>query len=104
MDLKKWEFTLPVQFETFRTIVESNTQFVLTTHVNPDGDGIGTEVALAVYLQKLGKHATIINYSATPDNYLFLSKLHPILQYDPSKHAEIIKNTEVIISFGYKST
>ena len=88
---------MPVQFETFRTIVESNTQFVLTTHVNPDGDGIGTEVAIAVYLQKLGKHATIINYSATPDNYLFLSKLHPILQYDPSKHAEIIKNTEVII-------
>ena len=88
---------MPVQFETFRTFIESNTRFVLTTHVNPDGDGIGTEVALAVYLQKLGKHATIINYSATPENYLFLAKLHPILQFEPSKHIEIIENAEVII-------
>ena len=88
---------MPVQFETFRTFIESNTRFILTTHVNPDGDGIGTEVALAVYLQKLGKQVTILNYSATPENYLFLAKLHPILQFDAAKHAELIENAEVII-------
>lgn len=88
---------MPVQFETFRTIIESHTRFVLTTHVNPDGDGLGTEVALADYLQKQGKQATILNCSATPDNYLFLAKLYPILQFDPSAHTEIIENAEVII-------
>ena len=88
---------MPVQFETFRNIVESHTRFVLTTHVNPDGDGLGTEVALAVYLQKQGKQATIINYSATPENYIFLSRLYPILQFDDTRHTEIINNAEVII-------
>ena len=88
---------MPVQFETFRTIVESHSRFVLTTHVNPDGDGLGTEVALAVYLQKQGKQATIINCSATPENYLFLAQFYPILQFDPSQHSQIIENAEVII-------
>ncbi|MGD1044740.1 MAG: bifunctional oligoribonuclease/PAP phosphatase NrnA [Bacteroidota bacterium] len=86
-----------MQFETFRTIVESYARFVLTTHVNPDGDGLGTEIALALYLQKQGKQATILNYSATPDNYSFLAQFHPILQFDPSQDAEIIENAEVII-------
>ena len=88
---------MPVQFETFRTIVESHSRFVLTTHVNPDGDGLGTEVALAIYLQKQGKQATILNYSATPENYYFLAQFHPILQFDPSQHTQIIENVEVII-------
>jgi len=88
---------LPAQFETFRTLIELHTRFVLTTHVNPDGDGLGTEVAIARYLQKLGKQATILNYSATPDNYLFLANLHPIFQFEPSQHAHIIEDAEVIL-------
>ncbi|RPI06783.1 MAG: bifunctional oligoribonuclease/PAP phosphatase NrnA [Ignavibacteriae bacterium] len=88
---------MPAQFETFRTIIESHTQIVLTTHVNPDGDGLGTEVALAAYLQKLGKQATILNCSATPENYLFLTQLYPILHFDPSRHTPLIEQAEVII-------
>jgi bifunctional oligoribonuclease and PAP phosphatase NrnA len=88
---------LSAQFETFQTIIDSHTRFVLTTHINPDGDGLGTEVALAIYLKKQGKQATILNYSATPENYLFLAKFYPIVQFDPSQHAEIIEHAEVII-------
>ncbi len=85
------------QFEKFRAIVESHTRFILTTHVNPDGDGLGTEIALAVYLQKQGKQVTILNASLTPENYLFLNQLYPILQFNPSQHAAIIENAQVII-------
>ena len=85
------------QFETFRTIVLSHSHFVLTTHINPDGDGLGTEVALALSLRDQGKQVTILNDCATPDNYLFLSELFPILQYDPSRHAHIIEHAEVIL-------
>jgi bifunctional oligoribonuclease and PAP phosphatase NrnA len=94
---RTWETTLPAQFEKLRTILESHTHFVLTTHINPDGDGLGTEIALAVYLEKQGKHATILNDSATPDNYLFLTAFHPILQFDPSRHTQLIEQAEVII-------
>jgi bifunctional oligoribonuclease and PAP phosphatase NrnA len=88
---------VPVQFETFRTLIESHTRFVLTTHVNPDGDGLGTEIALALYIQKLGKQAAILNCSATPENYLFLTKLCPIVQFDTSIDSQIMEEAEVII-------
>jgi bifunctional oligoribonuclease and PAP phosphatase NrnA len=88
---------LPLHFETLRTIIDSHKRFVLTSHVNPDGDGLGSEVALAHYLESRGKQVSILNCSATPENYLFLHQLHPILQFDPSHHEDIVENVEVII-------
>ncbi|MGA3286765.1 MAG: bifunctional oligoribonuclease/PAP phosphatase NrnA [Bacteroidota bacterium] len=88
---------MPLQFETLRTIIDSHKRFILTSHVNPDGDGLGSEVALAHYLELRGKQVSILNCSATPENYLFLHQLHPILQFDPSRHENIVENAEVII-------
>ena len=43
-------------------------RFVLTTHVNPDGDALGSELALASWLTTRGKDVTIINCSDTNVN------------------------------------
>jgi bifunctional oligoribonuclease and PAP phosphatase NrnA len=88
---------MPLQFETLRTIIDSHKRFILTSHMNPDGDGLGSEVALARYLELRGKQVSILNCSATPDNYLFLHQLHPIFQFNPSHHEDIVENAEVII-------
>lgn len=44
----------------------------LTTHVNPDGDGLGSEVALAHLLQAKGCDVVITNPSPTPERFAFL--------------------------------
>ena len=44
----------------------------LTTHVNPDGDGLGSEVALAHLLQALGLEVSIVNPTPTPERFAFL--------------------------------
>ena len=36
--------------EEVTPLFKNHQKFVLTTHVNPDGDGIGSEVALAEWL------------------------------------------------------
>jgi phosphoesterase RecJ-like protein len=46
--------------------------FALVTHVNPDGDGLGAEAALAEALEGLGKKVFIANHDATPSRYAFL--------------------------------
>ena len=48
---------------------------VLTTHVNSDGDGLGSEVALAEVLRKLGKKVSIVNPTEVPPNYIFLQEI-----------------------------
>lgn len=44
----------------------------LVTHLNPDGDGLGSQAALALGLEALGKRVAILNNDATPKQYDFL--------------------------------
>jgi phosphoesterase RecJ-like protein len=50
----------------------SASEVVLTTHLNPDGDGAGSQAALARWLQRNGVGVTITNASRIPDNFTFL--------------------------------
>ena len=59
-------------FEGFRQIVAQHNRFVLTTHVNPDPDAIGSELALARYLTSHGKIVAVLNHSPLPANCTFL--------------------------------
>jgi phosphoesterase RecJ-like protein len=77
-------------------LISKNQEFILTSHVNPDGDSIGSEIALQIYLKNLGKTARIINYSATPANYTFLDKDSSIEQFNEEKHVQAIENADVI--------
>src|SRR3954470_21396289 len=45
---------------------------VLTTHVNADGDGCGSEAAVAAWLEERGVEATIVNPTEFPQSFRFL--------------------------------
>ncbi len=44
----------------------------LTTHVNPDGDGLGSEVAMVHLLRALGATVHVTNPTPTPPRFDFL--------------------------------
>ncbi|MCL1926039.1 MAG: bifunctional oligoribonuclease/PAP phosphatase NrnA [Syntrophorhabdaceae bacterium] len=48
-------------------------RFLVSCHENPEGDAIGSELALALALRKMGKTVTILNADPVPRNLLFLS-------------------------------
>ena len=52
--------------------LEKARRILLTTHVNADGDGLGSEVALAAWLRGQGKESWIINPTPLPDSLAFL--------------------------------
>ena len=45
---------------------------VLTTHINSDGDGCGSQIALAAWLREVGTEAFIVNPTPVPQSFLFL--------------------------------
>ena len=55
--------------ELLRRIRQGN-RFLLTSHVNPDGDAIGSALGLARILRKQGKSAVVWLRDATPSVYL----------------------------------
>ena len=44
-------------------------RFLLTSHARPDGDSIGSQLAMAYALEALGKQVRLINADAAPDHY-----------------------------------
>jgi len=58
--------------------------FLITAHERLDGDALGSELALAQMLRRMGKEALVYNQDPTPDNYRFLSGSETIVQALPS--------------------
>ncbi len=63
------------------SLINDSKRIILSTHVNPDGDAIGSLMALAGFLTLLGKPVRIINESKTPDLYKFLDPQDIIESY-----------------------
>lgn len=53
-------------------------RFLITAHARADGDALGSELALAAMLAKMGKCAHIINAGGIAKEYLFLPGIHKI--------------------------
>jgi bifunctional oligoribonuclease and PAP phosphatase NrnA len=60
-------------------------RITLTTHVNSDGDGVGSEVALVHLLREQGKEVTIANPTPIPPRFAFL--LDGVARQDRTAHA-----------------
>ena len=86
-----------------RDILVANNSFLVTTHVNPDADAIGSEIAFYFILKELGKTTYIVNYSSTPYNLKFLDKDNKIEKYDEKKHSELFNKVDVIVAVDFNS-
>ncbi len=58
--------------ERIRAELASAQKVVLTTHLNADGDGAGSEAAMGGWLRRSGRKATIVNPTPLPEGYRFL--------------------------------
>ena len=63
---------MPLDWSPFVDLVRSHQRFLLTTHVRPDGDGLGSMLALADVLRHHGKSARLVVASSVPPRYDFL--------------------------------
>jgi phosphoesterase RecJ-like protein len=60
-------------FEQIGEVLRSHQSFVLLSHVRPDGDAIGSQLALGFSLLAMGKSVRMINEDGLPENLAFLS-------------------------------
>ena len=86
-----------INFDSLKKIIEENNSFLITTHVNPDADALGSEIAVYGILTYLQKQVKIVNHSATPYNHTFLDRGNIVEKYNPDLHDEYINNVDVVI-------
>ncbi|MFN2382760.1 MAG: bifunctional oligoribonuclease/PAP phosphatase NrnA [Gemmatimonadota bacterium] len=87
----------PGAWRTARELLAGAERIVLTTHVQPDGDGIGAEVALAHWLRADGKQVTILNPHPTPRRFHFLEPDPPIVAFEPAAAEAALAAADLLV-------
>ena len=74
---------MSLDWTPFVDLVRRHRSFLLTTHVRPDGDGLGSMLALADTLEAMGKTVHMTVASELPPRYDFLDPTHRVKRYSP---------------------
>ncbi|HRX80563.1 MAG: bifunctional oligoribonuclease/PAP phosphatase NrnA [Planctomycetaceae bacterium] len=75
---------MTVNWPRFAEIIRAHERFLLTSHIRPDCDALGSELGMALILEALGKRVTIVNGMETPPNLAFI---------DPDNRIKVIGET-----------
>ena len=90
---------IPVESHAlFRKCYETAQRIAITTHLNPDGDALGSEISLARFLRAHGKEVRVINGDPTSDTLTFVEQPPSTAEhYQPEVHDELLKAVDLVI-------
>ena len=90
-----------VNYSKIEQIISENEKIFISTHINPDGDSLGSAFAMYHYLKKIGKDCRIINHSEVPLVYSFLNEKE-IFNEISDENIAFIKNADlgIILDIG----
>ena len=86
-----------IDWPRFVQIVRTHQRFVLTTHVRPDGDAFGSELALAAIIESLGKDVLLCNDFSVPPSLRFLDAKHRHRRLGVDVSPQQLADREVLI-------
>jgi len=86
---------MAIDWSLFVSLVEANQSFLLTSHIRPDCDALGSELGMAAVLEAAGKQVRIVNGHRTPPTLAFLDPANRIeaiedLDNDPSADVDVL--------------
>jgi phosphoesterase RecJ-like protein len=72
---------MSIDWTPLADLIEKHDRFLVTTHVRPDGDALGSEVGMAGLLRQRGKDVRVVNASLTPPRYDFLDPAGTLFEH-----------------------
>ncbi|NQT75342.1 MAG: bifunctional oligoribonuclease/PAP phosphatase NrnA [Candidatus Omnitrophica bacterium] len=67
-----------------KTAIKKFNKFLISSHINPEGDAIGCQLALVSLLRRLGKKAVMLNESPVPHVLQFMKGTENVLKEIPA--------------------
>ncbi len=63
---------MAVNWQKFVEVIQAHSRFILTSHIRPDCDALGSVLGMMDVLEQLGKDVIIVNGQPTPPNLAFI--------------------------------
>lgn len=94
-----------IQIQQIQLLLEKPKKIAIVGHRNPDGDAIGSCLALSQVLDKLGHTTTVLMPNAHPKYLRWLPNSNQILNYENHKKKidSILTDIEVIFTLDFNS-
>ena len=91
--------------EEFIQILNTSKKVVIIPHKNPDGDALGSTLALNFFLNKTGHQSSLISPNEYPDFLNWLPGQEGILKHttETNKAVELIKAADLIFTLDFNS-
>lgn len=86
-----------IVFNKIHQLFQKSDDITITTHINPDGDALGSALALYYYLNDKGKKARICVYGEIPYNMEFLPGIEKVVNYEKEPVYDDILNSDLIV-------
>ncbi len=86
-----------------KELLSSSKNIVITTHKNPDGDAIGSTLALHQYLSALGHNSKVITPNEYPEFLKWIPEEDSILKFDNGNKTAIseIEKADIIFTLDF---
>jgi phosphoesterase RecJ-like protein len=72
------------------SLLHENDSFLISSHVSPDGDCIGSQLALHWYLSNAGKRVAIYNHDPVPTKFAFLQGTEAVRSDRPDEPFDVL--------------
>ncbi|MBW7870387.1 MAG: bifunctional oligoribonuclease/PAP phosphatase NrnA [Flavobacteriia bacterium] len=94
------------RFEELKNLLSKPKQIVILSHRNPDGDAIGSSLAMNHYLTRLGHKCDMIVPNEFPKFLKWMdgAKDIQIAEYSPSNSRNLVENAELIFILDFNTT
>ncbi len=63
---------MSIDWRALKSVLDNATNVVLTSHIRPDCDALGSELGMAGLLEQMGKQVRIVNGQETPPSLAFI--------------------------------
>ena len=87
-----------IKWDKLTEYIDNSENIILSTHRDPDGDGLGSEISFYYYLKSIDKNVTIVNISDTPTRYKFLDE-ESVIQVYSDNSRRIVSESDLLIVF-----
>ncbi len=91
---------------SFKSLLDSPSRIVITTHVKPDADALGSSLGLAAFLKKLGHDVQVVSPSDYPDFLTWMDGNDDVIIYTENTREQIaglVDRAEIIFCLDFST-
>lgn len=86
-----------IDIPSLNELIQRSKNILLTSHLNPDGDAIGSLLGIFHYLKQKGKNVRIMISDSVPDNLLFLEGSNEIEIFNQESNYSWFNTIDLIL-------